>query len=71
MGLPVPWFIGIRYNGSRSGSYYLSFISRVSLFGLALGVIALTVVVSVMNGFDTQLPTGFLALYLSCWWLGR
>ena len=55
MGLPVPWFIGIRYNGSRSGSYYLSFISRVSLFGLALGVIALTVVVSVMNGFDTQL----------------
>jgi lipoprotein-releasing system permease protein len=55
MGLLVPWFVGVRYNGSRSGNHYLSFISRVSLFGLALGVIALTVVVSVMNGFDTQL----------------
>ncbi len=55
MSLQVPWFIGVRYNGSRSGQGYLSFISRVSLFGLALGVIALTVVVSVMNGFDTQL----------------
>ena len=55
MSLQVPWFIGLRYNGSRSGQGYLSFISRVSLFGLALGVIALTVVVSVMNGFDTQL----------------
>lgn len=55
MSLQVPWFIGARYNMSRSGQGYLSFISRVSLFGLALGVIALTVVVSVMNGFDSQL----------------
>ena len=53
--LRVPWFIGLRYTGSRSGNGFLSFISKVSLFGLALGVLALTVVVSVMNGFDTQL----------------
>jgi lipoprotein-releasing system permease protein len=53
--LRVPWLIGLRYTGSRSGNGFVSFIAKVSLFGLALGVLALTVVVSVMNGFDTQL----------------
>lgn len=51
----VPLLIGLRYAGGSAGSLYLSFISRVSLIGLVLGVVALTVVVSVMNGFDREL----------------
>lgn len=47
--------VGLRYSGARESNSYLSFISKVSLGGLALGVIALTVVVSVMDGFDRQL----------------
>ncbi len=51
----VAWLAGLRYSGSRSGRGYLSFISRVALAGLTLGVVALVVVVSVMNGFDREL----------------
>jgi lipoprotein-releasing system permease protein len=51
----VPWFVGLRYSGSTTNNLYLSFISKVSLIGLVLGVVALTVVVSVMNGFDREL----------------
>lgn len=51
----VPWLVGSRYFGARGDDVYLSFISKVSLIGLVLGVVALTVVVSVMNGFDREL----------------
>ena len=51
----VSLLVGLRYSGARENNAFLSFISKVSLGGLALGVIALTVVVSVMDGFDQQL----------------
>jgi len=51
----IPVQIAIRYASSRKESGYLSFISKVSLIGMSLGVIVLTVIVSVMNGFDTEL----------------
>lgn len=47
--------IGLRFSMGKKRSAFLSFITRVSIFGLTLGVIALVVVVSVMNGFDSQL----------------
>jgi lipoprotein-releasing system permease protein len=51
----IPWLIGLRFMGSHSTSGFLSLVARVSLLGLMLGVMALVIVVSVMNGFDTQL----------------
>ena len=51
----LPAYIGIRFSVSQKDSAFLSFITRVSMIGLTLGVIALIVVVSVMNGFDSQL----------------
>lgn len=51
--LSISTYIGLRF--SLGGSAFLSFITRVSMIGLTLGVIALIVVVSVMNGFDSQL----------------
>ena len=51
----VPLFIGLRFSTARKGSSFLSFITRVSMIGLMLGVMSLIVVVSVMNGFDSQL----------------
>ena len=47
--------IGLRFSVSAKGSAFLSFITKVSMVGLSLGVMALVVVVSVMNGFDSQL----------------
>ncbi len=56
----LPLAIGFRYSRARKGNFFLSFISGISFFGMLLGVIALTVVVSVMNGFDRELKRRIL-----------
>lgn len=58
----VPWLVGKRYFGAKGNDRFLSIISRVSLIGLVLGVVALTVVVSVMNGFDRELKYRILGV---------
>ena len=59
---PLAGFIGWRYTRSRRQDQFLSFISLVSLLGMALGVAALIVVMSVMNGFEAELRGRILAL---------
>jgi len=55
----APLEIALRYlRTGRQG--YVSFITWVSFLGLLLGVLVLTVVVSVMNGFDHELKTRLL-----------
>lgn len=53
-GNSVAWWIALRYVRTRRRQF-ASFITRVSVAGLSLGVLVLTVVVSVMNGFDLEL----------------
>jgi lipoprotein-releasing system permease protein len=48
------WWIALRYVRTRRRQF-ASFITRISVAGLSLGVLVLTVVVSVMNGFDAEL----------------
>lgn len=52
-------WMAIRYLTSRRNPY-ASFVNWISFAGLALGVMVLTVVVSVMNGFDRELKTRLL-----------
>ncbi len=47
--------IGLRFMRSKTTTGFLSLVTRVSVFGLMLGVMALVIVISVMNGFDSQL----------------
>ena len=54
------FFIGVRYACSRRGNKVLSAITWVSIIGLGLGVAALIVVTSVMNGFETELKRRIL-----------
>src|SRR5271168_3021970 len=59
---PLPVFVGLRYSLAREHSFFVSFITWVSLFGVALGVAALITVLSVMNGLETELRTRLLSL---------
>lgn len=57
--------VGLRYvraRRSRTGGGFVSFISFVSMAGIALGVAALIVVLSVMNGFQRDLRTRILGI---------
>ncbi|WP_126445547.1 lipoprotein-releasing ABC transporter permease subunit [Sulfuricystis multivorans] len=57
--------IGLRYTAARKpggGNRFISFISLISMLGLGLGVAALIVVLSVMNGFQKELRTRILGV---------
>ncbi len=63
--LPYEWAVGIRYTraGRRSGrNSFISFISLISVSGIALGVAALIVVLSVMNGFQKEVTDRMLSV---------
>ncbi|MEH6435495.1 lipoprotein-releasing ABC transporter permease subunit [Massilia sp. DD77] len=63
--LPYEWQIGLRYTraGKRSGrNRFISFISMASVAGIALGVAALIVVLSVMNGFTKEVTNRMLSV---------
>ncbi|MBK7955399.1 MAG: lipoprotein-releasing ABC transporter permease subunit [Candidatus Accumulibacter sp.] len=62
MALPYELLIGLRYTRAKKHNHFISFISLISMFGIALGVAALIVVLSVMNGFQTELRARILAV---------
>ena len=59
---PLSLFVGLRYVRSRTRKFFVSFITWVSLVGVCVGVAALIVILSVMNGFEGQLRDRLLAL---------
>lgn len=75
---PAALFIGLRYTRAKRRNSFISFISLVSMIGIALGVAVLITVLSVMNGFDREirsrvftmvpaLTIGNIAGYVSDW----
>jgi len=56
----LPLFIGLRYTRSKRSEGFFSFVSGFSFLAMALGVMALIVVLSVMNGFDREIKTRLL-----------
>lgn len=63
------FWIGARYAGlarsrrrGRSGDRFVSFIAASSMAGIALGVAALIIVLSVMNGFQVQVRDRMLSV---------
>ena len=64
--LPFQLLIGLRYVRSRrqigQDNRFISFISGLSMVGIALGVAALIVVLSVMNGFQKELRSRILGV---------
>ena len=59
---PYELFIGLRYTRARQRSRFISFISLVSVVGIALGITVLITVLSVMNGFQREVRTRILGV---------
>ena len=53
-------WIALRYTQLKNKNHFISFISLTSIIGIALGVMALIVVLSVMNGFQSELKSRIL-----------
>ena len=56
------FFIGMRYTRSRQRTRVISFISAISIIGIALGMTVLITVLSVMNGFQREIRTRILSV---------
>ncbi len=57
---PFELLIGLRYTRAKRRNHFISFISLISMLGMALGVMALIVVLSVMNGFQKEIRARML-----------
>lgn len=60
--LPYELFVGLRYTRAKRKNHFISFISLTSMVGIALGVAALIIVLSVMNGFQAELRNRILGV---------
>ncbi|WP_213877837.1 lipoprotein-releasing ABC transporter permease subunit [Pseudomonas sp. dw_358] len=59
---PLAIFIGARYTRAKRRNHFISFISMTSMIGLGLGVLAMIVVLSVMNGFQREMSSRVLGM---------
>ena len=59
---PFTLYVGLRYVRARTHKFFVSFITWVSLVSVCVGVAALIVILSVMNGFEGELRDRLLAL---------
>ena len=59
---PLSIFVGLRYLRAKRRNHFISFISLISMGGIALGVTVLITVLSVMNGFEKELRERILGM---------
>ena len=59
---PIEFYIGLRYTRAKRRNHFISFISATSLLGIMLGVVALIVILSVMNGFQKEVRERILGM---------
>jgi lipoprotein-releasing system permease protein len=60
--LPYELLIGLRYTRAKRRNHFISFISLISMLGIGLGVAALIIVLSVMNGFQKEIRARILGV---------
>ena len=60
--LALSRFVAFRYVTAGKSSHLVSFMSAISIFGLALGLATLVIVLSVMNGFDKEMRQSVLGM---------
>ena len=65
--MSLEWFVARRYLSSRRGTRFLSLITSISIAGVAVGVMALIVVIGVMNGLQNDLREKILGTNPHIW----
>jgi len=65
--MPYELVIGLRYLKARRGQRFLSLITWISIGGVAVGVMALLVVLAVMSGFERDLRAKILGVNAHIW----
>ncbi len=60
--MPFTWFVGSRYLRSRQKQTFISLITFLATAGIAVGVMALIVVIAVMTGFESELQQRILGI---------
>ena len=60
--ISLPRYIATRYVSVNERSQLVSFMSAISIFGIALGIAILITVLSVMNGFDREMRENVLGI---------
>src|SRR5210317_1255388 len=58
--MPYELFIALRYLKSKRKTGFISLISYISIAGVVIGVAALIIVLSVMNGFESEVRSRFI-----------
>ena len=56
------WFVGARYLHARQKQAFISLITLLATAGIAVGVMALIVVIAVMTGFESELQNRILGI---------
>lgn len=59
---PLAIYVGLRYTRAKRRNHFISFISATSMVGITLGIVALIVVLSVMNGFHKEIQARILSM---------
>ncbi|HEB77802.1 MAG TPA: lipoprotein-releasing ABC transporter permease subunit [Methylothermaceae bacterium] len=59
---PLVLYLALRYTRAKKRTHFISFITLTSILGIALGVTALITVLSVMNGFQSELRERILGM---------
>ncbi|UCD70697.1 MAG: lipoprotein-releasing ABC transporter permease subunit [Syntrophobacterales bacterium] len=61
--MPYELIIGLRYLKAKRKQFFISIITIISIGGVFLGVMALIIVLSVMNGFETDIKEKVLGTH--------
>jgi lipoprotein-releasing system permease protein len=62
LNLPFEIFLGLRYLRSKRKRSAISVLTWLSVIGVSIGVMALNVVLSVMNGYDAELKKDIVGI---------
>ena len=60
--MSLTWFVGTRYLKARQKQAFISLITLLATAGIAVGVMALIIVIAVMTGFESELQHRILGI---------